>query len=148
MLYPLLFSILVGKRNQSSDLDAHEDTVANSISHRQFKQLPSVESSQSRIGCSKQNWFWMFEAELISVFIFKITTAASSRTSATFEKVFGARTYLSNSGCKNGKVWTQCQGQRAYGVQCISAKLIDAAVQNPKKRMQDIGAVARQVHAG
>lgn len=148
MLYLLLFSILVGKGNQKSDPDVHEDTVANSISHWQFKQLPSVQCSQSRIGCSKQNWFWTFKAEFTSAFIFQIMTAASSRTSATFEKVFGAKSHLPNSGCEDGEVRTQRQGQRAYGVQCISAKLIDAAVQNPKKRMQDVGAVARQVHAG
>ena len=56
-------------------------------------------------------------------------------------------TYLTDSRGKDWEVRAQGQSQGADGVQGVSAKLIHAAVQNPKKRMKDIGGVACQVHA-
>lgn len=58
-----------------------------------------------------------------------------------------SHTYLADSRGKDGEVRPQGQSQGADGVQGISAKLIHTAVQDSKKRMEDVGAVACQVHA-
>lgn len=78
----------------------------------------------------------------------KLLTNTERRTAAAVQnRKACSNTYLADSGGKDGEVRPQGQSQGADGVQGISAKLIYTAVQDSKKRMEDVGAVAGQVHA-